>query len=662
MRKMTVFLEISFLVFWAMCVLGMGCSKETKPKNINDLRDAGSDVSHEEIEPGDLLITEIYLDPDFYSKTEYYANDEEKGPDGNSGYDSCDKFVEAVNATERNLNLDGVKLFSKDKEVYQFSNFVLGLYEAVVIFYRYEDKCGDKDLPNLGVSVKVLGSAGYSFVSADKPQVSLKKGKVAIDRVYYDQSLPAGISLTRPDGLDASGFLNNGQVRLVKHSEASCVSRNEEGRILAFSPGTCVDGKLFASKCFCDQPEDAGVGDVGDSGVGDLGDAEIGQDIPQLDECISLRIVEVYPSPSKECDKFIEIVREDENACSLKGVELYVGENLKHSFNGNFLGKALVLLSSPRQGEICELPEGTDYVQYQSSGNGQLGLSGSSGKTIILKKNGVEMDNFVYEVDDYYEKYPEQSFVRYSECALGGEVKIMAHKLHPCSIGKAFSMGAFANGDETFSACECEAENAPLAGLGNIVINEVYPVPKKFDVNRNGIVAEADCDEFIELVMVSEGQFSLAGMSLCFNEATNERFTFDSSHILSQYEAIVIFGNECDAPNWGYASVIEENARVKLRLTNSEGNVLLMKKGELVDIFSYPGNEVWTAGMQANGYSFVREPELTSNGVVLHPRASCLSALTVECFAGDGCAEELAISPGQCANQTSFEEARCVCE
>ena len=628
--------------------------------------DGGDVLQSGEVEPGYLLITEAYLKPDFYTDSKYYANDDNKGPDLNPGYDSCDKFVEIVNVTGERLSLNGVNLFSKESEIYDFSGMVLEGYEAVVVFYRHEEKCSGKDLPDLGEDIHVVGSLGRSFVTADRPQIVLKKNGVEIDRVYYDAGSPAGISLARCPEMDAREFLADGQVKLVKHPEVFCVNK-EEGKSLAFSPGTCLNGESFVSRCECEceesvEDKDLGIVDGSEVGIGDSGGDE--QNILQLDECVSLRIMEVYPSPSEQCERFIEIVREDAVTCSLEGIELYVEEDLKHRFSGDFLGRAVVVLSSPRQDGVCELPEGTDYVQYASSSEGQLGLSKSSGKTIVLRRNGVDMDTFVYEVNDYYEDYPNQSFVRFPECdvVIDEEVRVVAHKLHPCSVGESFSRGAWANGDSSFVVCRCDVETIPLVGQGDIVINEVYPVPKRFDVNGNGVPGEANCDEFVEVVMTGMGRYSLAGTSLCFNEEANEKCTFDSSHVLEQYEAIVIFSNNCDLPGWEYAGVLEENARVKLRLTNGEGNVLLMRGGNLVDIFSYPGEEVWTGSMQNNGYSFVRNPELTSDGMVLHPRAQCLAGLTAVCFEENDCAQEFSVSPGRCANQSGFEEVNhCGC-
>ncbi len=208
----------------------------------------------QKIEPGDLAINELYLDPGAYAPTKYYAEDNGYGPDGNPGYDACDKFVEVVNTADKTLNLGGVKIYSQTYERYAFPEIELKQHQAAIIFYRYEENnCGAlPDIPG----AEVLESEDYYFISASSNvQAWLKYEDTTIDGVIYtaSSSAPEGISLVRnPELAEFSG----NQVELVKHPESPCVKTKTDGEDtykLAFSPGTCSSEEQFDTGCECEE-------------------------------------------------------------------------------------------------------------------------------------------------------------------------------------------------------------------------------------------------------------------------------------------------------------------------------------------------------------------------------------------------------------------------
>ncbi|MBI5871887.1 hypothetical protein HZB88_02275 [archaeon] len=230
------------------------CGGDAGNNGANGNHNGNNNNQGQKIEPGDLVINELYLGPGAYAPTKYYAEDDGYGPDGNPGYDACDKFVEVVNTANKTLNLDGVKIYSQTNERYVFPEVELEQYQAAIIFYRYEENnCGAlPDVPD----AKVLESEDYYFISAgSNVQAWLKYEDTTIDGVIYtaSSSAPEGISLVRSPEL--TGFSGN-QVELVKHPESPCVAtKTEDDDIykLAFSPGTCVSGMQFDTGCECEE-------------------------------------------------------------------------------------------------------------------------------------------------------------------------------------------------------------------------------------------------------------------------------------------------------------------------------------------------------------------------------------------------------------------------
>lgn len=220
--------------------------------------------------PGQVVINELYLSPAFPSKTKYFAMDQGMGPDGNPGYDTCDKFVEVVNVSGGKVHLNGVSLHSKSKKVYTFSSLTLEPQAAILLFYRGKlgtMDCTSKKLPAAKSSqVKVVGSSDSYFISASDVQAYLvdSAGK-ELDRVFYNLagSAPSGLSIVRKEELAAAPKQG---LALIKHPTAACAkARSYDAGVLrlAFSPGTCADGVSgFKTKCMCAKPPaDAGPAD-----------------------------------------------------------------------------------------------------------------------------------------------------------------------------------------------------------------------------------------------------------------------------------------------------------------------------------------------------------------------------------------------------------------
>lgn len=522
-------------VVGSMCWLA-GCGADSSKQQLGN----GGTSCPECVEPtpGVLVINELHLNPGPFADSKYFSNDGGLGADYLEGDKACDKFVEVVNVTDKQLDLGYVGLLSDEKEVFTFpAGFTLGPRESVVVYYRKPATCPDAVLPDLGAGIHTLGSEGHFFLSKDASCYELNVSGVTVDKVCRNGvAATAGVSLVRaPSELCTAKSGNQGNSGLAKHSETPCVSTDGDGRKLAYSPGSCASASPLDSGCPC-----AFIPDV----VSEVDDADIlEQDVIQLAVC-KLRIVEVSPTPSEQCDKFIELVKTGAGECTLDGIQLKVGGQSKHEFSGAPDQQVIILLSSQNADTPCQLPDADKHVIYISSDK-QLGISKSSGKTIELWAGEQLMDSFTYEVEDnpYLDLFSEPSFVRYPECG-SSTPTVLLHNLHPCSNGAPHSRGSWANGDSTYADCTCSQESVLPVSPGDIIINEVLPCPA-FDGNGDGEV-DGSCDEYVELVKIAAGEHSLAGLLLSVKEVGKVKFAFDSSFTLQQNGMVVIFGGDKD--------------------------------------------------------------------------------------------------------------------
>ncbi|MFT6400153.1 MAG: putative small lipoprotein YifL [Bradymonadia bacterium] len=161
-------------------------------------------------------------------------------------------------------------------------------------------------------------------------------------------------------------------------------------------------------------------------------------------------------------------------------------------------------------------------------------------------------------------------------------------------------------GDFSFVAGDCVSD-LPLAGVGDLVINEVLADPPDTggDANCDGERIAGE-DEFLEILNVSSVDLSLAGISI--SDAVSIRHTFGSLSEIGAGEAILVFGGgdlDCDFAG----TPAELGSTGALGLSNSGDTVsILSSEGVIMETMTY------TTRMSTD-VSVVLSPEGNTDGI-----------------------------------------------
>ncbi|MEL6179113.1 MAG: lamin tail domain-containing protein, partial [Myxococcota bacterium] len=152
-----------------------------------------------------------------------------------------------------------------------------------------------------------------------------------------------------------------------------------------------------------------------------------------------------------------------------------------------------------------------------------------------------------------------------------------------------------------------ECPDAPVAQMGDLVLNEVLAdPPPDDDVNMDGI-ADTNADEFLEFVNISSGTVRMSGFELFKNDAAAPETTLDTE-CLDAGEALIIFGGlESGATPPTFAG-----ARVEI----SKGSIQLNNGGATIKLQDPDGNIVVEATYDgATDQSSTLSPQLDPNGM-----------------------------------------------
>lgn len=567
--------------------------------------------------PGDLVLNEILADPPAGADV-----------DGNGIASATeDEFVEVVNVSSREVALSNVEIDVNGKRV--------GLGHL----------CLGANAPRL-----LFGSGGLPSLTNSSGAVSLVIDGVVVQNHTYGSEGGRDSSLTLATQLDPSASW-------VLHKDVWGT---------AYSAGRCANGNDF--------PDCAGgvVTPDADTVDGDT-PGEVIADCTQAPVAGDLLINEVMADPGSGAtgndgngdgavdstdDEFIEIVNVSGATLLLDGV------TLSDSGTKSFAFPAAVCVEPNQAIVVFGRYQGTgSFPGVQVFSGGGLSLNNSNDGVVLKDAGGGVLAQMSYGA----EADADQSIVRAVD--LDAAAAFVRHSQAPNAGGRRMSPGFCQNGmpfpdcagpgpeveavevveqpdvvelDDVFETIDTADTSevgetiedvgpscGPAPEAGDLVVNEVlFDPPSSFDANGDG-TPETTQDEFIEVVNVSGGALSLAGVKI--GDLQNPaRYTLGAAACLGPGEAIVVFGK--GAKHFSSAGVVALDEAVHtLSLNNGTP--------ESVSLTSAQGVVLWSEAFATipADQSAVRSPELTG-GFVGHTTV----------------APGVPASPGACVNGVPF--------
>jgi len=564
---------------------------------------------------GDLVLNEILADPPAGADV-----------DGNGIASSTeDEFVEVVNVSAREVALSNVEIDVNGKRV--------GLGHL----------CLGPNAPRL-----LFGSGGLPSLTNSSGAVSLVIDGVVVQSHTYGSEGGRDSSLTLSTQLDPAATW-------VLHKDVWATP---------YSAGLCANGNEF--------PDCAGGVVTPDADVGD-GGGEVIADCTQAPIVGDLVINEVMADPGSGAagndangdgvvdssdDEFVEIVNVSGATLLLDGV------TLSDTGTKTFRFPAAVCVEPNQAVVVFGKYEGTgSFPGVLTFSGGGLSLNNSNDGAVLKDAAGGVLAQMTYgseaDADQSIVRAvdldPTAAFVRHSqaanaggrrmspgfcqngqpfpECAGGGDVEVV----EPVDVVEvddtAETSDTAIDTADTSEVSETIEDVGPSCGpapeIGDLVVNEVlFDPPTGFDANGDG-TPETTQDELIEIVNVSGGALSLAGVKVG-DQQNAARYTVGAAVCLGAGEAIVVFGK--GAKHFSSAGVVVlDDAVHALSLNNTAP--------ESVSLTSALGVVLWSEAFATIpvDQSAVRSPELTGS------------------FVGHtSVAPGVPASPGACANGAPF--------
>ncbi len=362
-------------------------------------------------------------------------------------------------------------------------------------------------------------------------------------------------------------------------------------------------------------------------------------------------------------DEFIEIVNTSDRVLSVRGVEIQVGDNSKHTLTGCIEpGRGIVVYGGGTA--MCDFGETRAFVARTS-----FQMPNSGGRVaLVLGTEILDMVETPSLSGTSYTRSPDftGNWVRHSDivperfsvglCASGDELKLGCKPPSGCNDG-------IQNGDETDIDCgggtcapcdsgkKCIAASDCMSGdcdtaqgicvgtacsavpsIGVLRINEVHSAPKsgEDDTNCDGTMNTTQ-DEFIEIVNNGTESLLLSGVEIWVNE--NVKHTL--SGCLPPERGIVVYGGGQAMCNLGSTqAVVSQRA---FQIANAGAEVSLRLSGATIDRVEVPA---------LSGVSYTRFPDFTGEVFFKHNEVSQDRFSVGRCVSGDGLRKGCALPPG----------------
>ena len=553
----------------------------------------------------DLVLNEILADPPAGSDV-----------DGNGIASSTeDEFVEVVNVSSREVALSNVEIDVNGKRV-ALGHLCLGSSSARLLF----------------------GSGGLPSLTNSSGAVSLVIDGIVVQSHTYGSEAGRDSSLTLATQLDPSAaWVLHKDVWGAAYSAGTCSNGNEfpdcAGGVVT-PDAEVVDGQEVSPDVIADCTQAPVAGDLvinevmADPGSGAAGNDSNGDGVVDSSD-----------------DEFVELVNVSSATLLLDGVKLSDTGTKTFTFPPAVCvepGQAIVVFGDYK---------GTgSFPGVLTFAGGGLSLNNSDDGVILKDAAGGELAKMAYASEADADQSivratdldPLAAFVRHSLAANAG-----GRKMSPgyCQSGSPFpdcptgaevvesveaadvveSVEAVETIDtvevsetpdtadtaDTIEVSETIDDVGPSCGptpeIGDLVVNEVlFDPPASFDANGDG-TPETTQDEFIEIVNVTGGALSIAGVKV--GDLQNPgRYTFGAAVCVGPGEAVVVFGK--GAKLFAASGVVALDEVVhSLSLNNGPP--------ESVTLTNALGTVLWTEAFAAipADQSAVRSPELTGSFV-----------------------------------------------
>jgi hypothetical protein len=161
-----------------------------------------------------------------------------------------------------------------------------------------------------------------------------------------------------------------------------------------------------------------------------------------------------------------------------------------------------------------------------------------------------------------------------------------------------------------------------VAGVGDLVVNEVMVDPNGLDINDDGISSTVG-DEFVEIANASDVTIDISNIRIYDVDNATPRHTFPTGTILRAGEAIVVFGggdvaalSEIHA-SFQIAANNDPGLLLGLALSNGGDSVRLVAPDDTTDIASL-SYDAATAGALVGASLTLSDPEVYGTTYVPH--------------------------------------------